>query len=129
MNDQIEACYPKIAQSLVDLLPDNFEDAFIRVEMIDDVWSVGIFYRKDNGRYGYLNQNIETLADNFQKLRTYFKVAGEEPFTTSTFRLSNSGKFSIDFGYEDVSDFGMAAERRKTWIKKYLGDNPQIDWQ
>lgn len=128
MNEQIEAAYPAIAQMMADVLPDNFLEAFFRIEMLDDVWSVGMFYRDERERYRYVNEGLETIEDKFRELRDLFKAENQEPFSTSTFRLTNSGKFSIDFGYEDVSDFGMASKRREIWINKYLGNNPQIDW-
>lgn len=128
MSEQIGDSYPKIAQLVVDLSPDNFEEIFFRVEMIDDVWSAGMFYRRNNGGYGYINEGLNSITDKFRELRDLFKDTVGEPFSTSTFRLTSAGKFSIDFGYEDVSDFGMASARREIWIRKYLGDNPQIDW-
>ena len=128
MNERIEAAYPVIAQMMVNRLPDDFEEAFLRIEMIDDVWSVGMFYRGKNEIYRYINEGLETIAGKFRELRNLFKAENQEPFTTSTFWLTKSGKFSIDFGYEDVSDFGMAPKRREIWIKKYLGSNPKIDW-
>jgi hypothetical protein len=128
MSEQIGDSYPEIAQLITDLLPSDFQEGFFSIEMIDDVWGEEMFYRRNNGRYGYINEGLNSITDKFRELRDLFKDTVGEPFSTSTFRLTSAGKFSIDFGYEDVSDFGMASARREIWIKKYLGDNPQIDW-
>lgn len=128
MNEKIEAIYPIIAQLIADLLPPDFQESFFSIEMIDDVWGEELFYRRDNGRYGYINEGLNSITDKFRELRDLFKTTVGEPFSMSTFRLTSAGKFSIDFGYEDVSDFGLAPARREIWIKKYLGENPQIDW-
>lgn len=87
-----------------------------------------MFYLRNNGRYGYINEGLNSITDKFREFRDLFKGTVGEPFSTSTFRLTSAGKFSIDFGYEDVSDFGMAPARRQIWIKKYLANNPQINW-
>ncbi len=128
MNDEVEAHYPIIGQMMADLLPDDFEEAFVSFEGIDDVWSTELFYRREGGHIGYLNDGLEGIEGNLRSMRTLLKEAGQEPFSTATFTLHSSGKFSIDLGYEDVSDLGQGAKRREDWIKKYLGADAQIDW-
>jgi hypothetical protein len=45
--------YIEIGQSLVDLLPSDFQAAWARMEVpYGDVWSLGIYYLKKNNRYG-----------------------------------------------------------------------------
>jgi hypothetical protein len=72
---------------------------------------------------------LDEVEKKFGELRNRFKRAGGEAWTGATFTLSAEGKFSIDYTYDDVSDFGRASERREVWMKKYLGENPVIDWQ
>lgn len=128
MEKEIELFYPIIGQEFYDLLP-NFEEAWLRVEMIDDVSSCSCFYRTHNESViFYGNQGLEEVESEFRKMRESFIKANKVPFTQATFWLSESGKFLIEFGYEDVSDFGLAGERREAWIKKYLGENCVINW-
>jgi hypothetical protein len=129
MNKNIESLYPEIGEMLLDLIPENFQQAWIRVEMIEDVWSSGIFFTEPNGRVRYLNKNLEEMNRRFRQLRSLFVVAGNPPFTTATYHLRPNGKFTIDYGYDDVSDFSLAPQRRENWIKKYIGENTKIDWK
>ncbi|MBJ2217613.1 MULTISPECIES: immunity protein YezG family protein [Pseudomonas] len=123
-----EQVYTLIGQFLIDTVPDDFIEAWIRTEMIEDVWSISIFYKKPQGSYGYINENIEELEEHFQTLRRIYKKDTNSPWTTATFHLSKDLKMSLDLGYEDISDFGLSSERRETWIKHNLGETPQIDW-
>ena len=120
--------YSEIGQLLVDLLPPVFECAWIRVEMLDDVWSLGIFFKKEDNRFSYINENLKSIEDKFRQLRETYRKSGQEPWKTATFQLSSAGRMSLDLGYEDISDFGRAPERRVIWMEKYLGKNAQVDW-
>ena len=128
MEKEIESFYPKIGQGFNDILP-SFEEAWLRVEMIDDVSSSGCFYRTQNESViFYKNNGLEEIESEFRKMREEFITSEKQPFTQATFWLSENGKFSIEFGYEDVSDFGMSGERREAWIKTHLGENVKINW-
>jgi hypothetical protein len=122
--------YHLIGQSLVDLLPTEFRSAWATMDIIadDDVWSSEVFYLKDNGRYGYIFEGLQTLEQGFWKLHKAYKDAGLAPWTTATFCLTSEWKMTLDLGYDDVSDFDMDPKRRNEWIKKYLGDISLIDW-
>ncbi|MDR2220740.1 MAG: antitoxin YezG family protein [Methylobacillus sp.] len=126
---EAENFYPKIGQLIYDAILDDFDTAWMRVEMMDDTWAYGMFYLKPNGRFQYLNTGLNKVTEKFRELRNCFKSAGCEVWSGATFILSAQGKFSIDYTYEDVSDVGRGSERRKVWIKKYFGDNPVIDWE
>lgn len=123
----IEAFYPQIGQLIVDALPD-FSEAWVSMEMTDDVWGAEAFFRDLNNQIKYSNEGLVDIEKAFLEMRKAFKILGKEPFTTATFWLTDAGKFSVDFDYEDISDFGLSGERRKAWIKKYLGEDTQIQW-
>ena len=120
--------YPEIGQLLFDALPKECEYSWISVEMTDDVWGAEIFFKKMGGRFGYINENLKSIEDKFRQLRETYRKSGQEPWTTATFQLSSAGRMSLDLGYEDISDFGRAPERRVIWMEKYLGKNAQVDW-
>lgn len=96
--------------------------------MTDDVSSVGIFHTQPDGKIYYINKDVDAIDDHFFEMREAFKTGGLVPWSTATFRLTGEGKFGIDFGYDDISDFGFWSERRNEWVKSYLGDNPTIIW-
>jgi len=127
MNERIEAYYPTIGQAFYDVLPD-FSDAWLTIEITEDVWGAEAFYKDGTDTVKYLSEGLEEAERLFKDMRKTFKETGNDPFTQATFFLKENGKFSIDFGYEDVSDFGLTDERRDAWIKKYLGENAKIEW-
>ncbi|MFL9887738.1 DUF600 family protein [Paraburkholderia agricolaris] len=133
MNQEIipgaDDLYPEIGQLTFDAIPGEFDVARVRVEMIDDVSSCSIFYHKPDGHFQYLSDGLGEVEGKFRELRNLFKSAGREAWTGATFILSEDGEFSIELTYDDISDFGQASDRRKAWIKKHLGEEPQIDWR
>ena len=125
----ISDLYNDIGQIVLDICPANFLGAWARIEMLDDVWSSSIFYKKDNNRYGYINENLDNLNSKFRELRNAYKAMPGGPWTTATFWLSPDGKMKLDLGYDDISDFGKASTRRNVWISKYLDSALHIDWE
>lgn len=122
MNEQIEAYYPIIGQAFYDVLPD-FLEAWLTIEITDDFWGAEAFYTDGTATVKYLSDGLEKAEQLFRDMRKAFKETGNDPFTQATFFLDENGKFSIDFGYDDVSNFELNDERRDAWIKKYLGEN------
>jgi hypothetical protein len=53
-----------------------------------------------------------------QEMRQAFIESDFPLFTQVVFNLTEVGQFSIDFGYDDVSDAGLDGERRAAWIEK-----------
>lgn len=129
MNQQIEAFYPVIGQEAYDLVSVEFTKLWVKVEMIDDVASIGIYCQTKNGNFRAFYDGLQHLLDIFYDMRKTFVSTGKPPFSTATFVLTDAGKFFIDFGYDDISDFGLVRERREVWIKKYLGENAKIQWE
>ncbi|WP_164897304.1 immunity protein YezG family protein [Pseudomonas alkylphenolica] len=122
-----EEVYTEIGQSLLDAVPDDFEEAWVRTEMIEDVWSIGVFYKKPQGTYGYIGGVNEELEESLRVLWQIYKKDTNAAWTTATFHLTKSFEMSLDLGYEDISDFGLNVERREAWILKYLGESAEID--
>lgn len=128
MNPQIEAFYPIIGQQAVNAVPIDFSKRWVRVEMMDDASSIAMFSQTAPNHFRYVNDGLEGLRDTFQALRDTFATTAHKPFSSATFVFTDTGKFSIDFGYDDVSDFGQSNLRREAWIKKYLGEDIKIQW-
>jgi len=128
MNEKIESLYPKIGQLFFEQLPDDFDEAWLKTEMIDDVWSTEAFFLDTKGKTRYKDSDLDDLEILLSDMRNTFKEEGVPPFSNATFWLTPDGRFSIDFGYEDVSDFGLAGKRRGEWMKKYLKPDSDIVW-
>lgn len=117
--------YQSIGQAIVDLLPDDFLIAWANAEIHEEFSSFEVFYKKPSGRIGYLDEGLDGIERGFRDL---LRESRDDRWTTATFRLTSEGKMTFDFGYDDVSDFDGAPERRNSWILKYLGDASAIDW-
>lgn len=126
MNQQIEAFYPIIGQQAYDAAPIEFKKLWISMEMIDDVSSIGMYCETETGDFHCFYNGLADLTATFYAMRRTFVATGHPPFSSATFILTSTGKFSIDYGYEDVSDFGLGYERQIAWIKQYLGENVKI---
>lgn len=122
MNEKIESLYQEIADVLFDNIPDNFRQAWISVEMQEDFGSTGVYYQSEDDQYHYVIPH-DALFDLFNEMWMECKNVGQQVWTTATFTIDAKGKFSIDFGYEDIFNDGSSrSDRKATWINKYLGD-------
>jgi hypothetical protein len=121
MNAEIESLYQPIGQALMDLLPEEFQQAWLNTEQQDGVAGTDVIYQDASGAYQYINEVPEDLDMLLIELRSAYRKSGQEPWSTATFWLDGTGGFRLDVGYEDVSDFGLTGERRAAWIAKYLG--------
>lgn len=127
MNKTIEAFYAPLGQAVYDALPE-FLDAWVTFEATDDWWGAGSFFRTADQRIRYNNEGLEAIEQIFLRMRQSFIDSGMEPFTQAVIHLNESGKFALHFGYEDVSDLGLADQRRAQWIEKVFGGNAAIQW-
>ncbi len=124
MNAIIEDLYQKIADILYENIPDDFQKAWISVEMQEDYGSTGVYYKDFDNRYYYVMPKNE-LFDLFHEMWIEFKKLGQKVWTSSTFIIDKNGKFSIYFGYEDIfNDGSTRSGRKEAWILKNLG---QVD--
>jgi Protein of unknown function, DUF600 len=92
------------------------------------VWGAESFFRTADQKIRYNNERLEAIEQIFLQMRQSLIDSGAEPFTQVEIHLNESGKFAINFGYEDVSDFGLADHRRAQWIEKTFGENAAIQW-
>lgn len=128
MNALIESFYSKIGQALYDALP-IFNEAWLNFYSIEDVWGYEAFYLDANKNIRYQNVELDLCVELLRGMRQAFIDSSIEPFTEAFFYMTQAGKFSMEFSYEDISDFGLAGEQRNVWIKKTFGENAKINWE
>jgi hypothetical protein len=128
MNNEIEALIGRIGQAVSDLVGGGFRKAYVRVEMADDYGSLGLFYDPGTGAFHYSTDDDGTLFDLFADLRRQSIAAGRRAWSQATFTLDSAGTFTIDFGFDDISDTGRGAERRQQWIAQHLGADARVVW-
>ncbi|HCF2456960.1 TPA: DUF600 family protein [Pseudomonas aeruginosa] len=129
MTREIEALYPQIGQAAVDAVPGNFKKLWAIAEMLDDVSGTEIFYQAENGEIYHIYDNIDELDELLFKLRKVFAGTGNEPWSSVTLTVDQDGKFSLEYGYEDVSDIGLAGERRDKWLAEHFGRDAKINYE
>lgn len=128
MNDEIAALYGRIGQGVIELVGGSFRKAYVRVEMADDHGSLGVFYDPGTYDFHYATDDDDTLFELFANLRRQSIAAGMGAWSQATFTVDSAGKFSIDFGFDDISDLGLGGERRERWIARHLGADARIVW-
>lgn len=77
----------------------------------------------------HICDNIDELDELLFNLRKAFIATGEKPWSAVTLSLNEDGKFSLKYGYEDISNFELAGERRERWLEQYLGSNAKIIYE
>jgi len=128
MSNEIEALYGHIGQAVSDLAGGGFRKAYVRVEMADDYGSLGLFYDPGTGTFHYATDDHGTLFELFADLRRQSIAAGVGAWSQATFTLDGTGTFTIDFGFDDISDMGRGGERRQQWIARHLGADARVVW-
>ncbi len=128
MTSEVDALYPLIGHQLHHLINGPFSVAWVRVEMEDDFGSVGVFVDRGCGTYAYMTDEEGKLYDSLSELRRRYKECGLGSWTQATFKLGIQGKFSIEFGFEDVADVGRSSQRRDAWMARVLGPQAEAVW-
>ncbi|WP_111292758.1 immunity protein YezG family protein [Bacillus safensis] len=139
--ESIEHFYKKIAESINEMIPCNWDKVWMYAEILDD--SAGItfcFNEQVDGEYIYgheipLKYNVSKstyihllyeLSNNFEELKREYIKNKLGAWTTATLELESSGKFSIDYGYEDILNIGLyGIQRRAVWEYKTFGILPK----
>lgn len=119
--------YNKIGQAIFDAVNQDFDVAYVRIEMLDDIDSIGLFLDK-NGEYFYLNEGLEDILGYFRDFYNDFRKELNYIWTNATFKIFSTGKMDLDLGYDDISDFSFSSQRRDEWMKKYLDAGKKINW-
>jgi uncharacterized protein (TIGR01741 family) len=133
MNDRIANIYQEIAETLNDLIPEKWEKVHLYAEGWEGYSTEYFYYKPATGemavlsydipkRFGLDEEDFENREDKLRKLaltlQQIFLEQGQEPWSNLTFILEHSGKFHIEYGYEDMSEIDPG-EQREAWKAKY----------
>lgn len=135
--------YQRIAEAIVDVIPDEWYQAALYVEDVGNVGSLNMYFKEnENGEYIYSRNipqiygtdtrecimRIREISLVCHELRDEFKNQGEEPWNIFKFYLKSDGTFRAEFGYEyekEVSDYA----REIVWKYKELGIEPKGEFE
>lgn len=141
MEERLNEIYGKIANTLNETIPENWDKVYVYGEILEDVQKGFFNYYPISSKESVYSHNIPDLfdidedeydelwyqlLDNLTELWNEFKNNGQEPWTNLTFILESTGKFKIDYDYTDLSD-ADDSERHLIWDYKYLGIMPEDD--
>lgn len=103
----IDEIYKNIAQNIVDSAPDVWTEASIDVERdADDAIELGGGYRTDTNDFvSFKFRNFDRrIIRDFHELHAITTEGGSNPWNRAKFTLYSSGKFSIDFEWDQSLD-------------------------
>ncbi|EPD83700.1 immunity protein YezG family protein [Paenibacillus sp. HGH0039] len=141
MEQQMNDLYREIAETINQLIPEDWEDFYFNGEVENGEGGVFFFFKPIN-KHGYVycrgilkKYNVD--SEIYKKtMRRLFKVTndlknifledGQEPWFSITMKLTSEGKLNIEYDYTKwgESDFGPS-DRLEYWESKYLNTVPQ----
>ncbi len=136
---EMERIYSKIAKKIVQMIPEEWARVFVYGEILEDVQKGFFYYLTKDGNqpiYSYYipklfgvpkekyGEQREEFLNSLQELWEVFKRSAEPVWTSMTMILESTGKFKIDYDYEDLTE-ADDHERLIIWKYKYLGLIPE----
>lgn len=136
---ELERIYNKIAKKIVQMIPEEWTKVFIYGEILEDVQKGFFYYLNKDGNqpiYSYYipklfgvtkekyREQREEFLNSLQELWEVFKRNDEPAWTSMTMILESTGKFKIDYDYEDLTE-ADDYERLILWKYKYLSLTPE----
>ncbi|WP_276736570.1 immunity protein YezG family protein [Bacillus sp. (in: firmicutes)] len=138
---KIGELYQKIAEYLNEMIPSQWEKIVLYAEILDDSADIYFYFTTpNNSDYLYshyipeqfnvceeiYDQLLIELQELFEELKEEFKLGNQDIWTNLTLKLENTGKFSIDYNYDDVLSSELDdLQRRDVWKYQNLGILPK----
>ncbi|QWF76481.1 TIGR01741 family protein [Bacillus subtilis] len=133
--------YQLISQKLNDIIPCEWTKIYLYAEVLDDSTMVLFHFRTPGNNQIIYSQDIPShynvskdifktllrkLRELFEELRTEHRNNNDDVWTNLTLTLDSSGKFQLDYNYDDIlaSEFD-GYERIAIWEYKNLGILPE----
>lgn len=139
--EELEMNYKKIAESINEIIPCDWNKVWMYAEILDDSAGITFYFTEPNNDeriYGHhiperysvnnsiYNHLLVELSEVFEELKREHIKNDLGAWTTATLELEKSGKFSIDYGYEDILNIGLyGIQRRAVWEYETFGILPE----
>lgn len=132
---KMERLFQGIANTVNDMILQDWDKVLIYAEVGEGFSQVYFYYYPTGSEKPVYSLDIPSifnidqhkytelkrqLYDDFKELWREFKAQGQEPWTSVTFILERSGKFKMDYTYDDLSQLDPV-EKQEKWEMKYLG--------
>ena len=131
---QMEVLYQKIANILIDMIPEDWEKILLYAEVREGFSQVYFYYYPVNRAEPVYSLDIpdifqvdkrfykelkRELYECFEELWNEFRVQNQEPWTNLTYILDSTGRMRINYGYDDLSEMSPV-EKQEKWENEYL---------
>ncbi|PRR87751.1 immunity protein YezG family protein [Bacillus atrophaeus] len=139
--EKIGELYQMIAVHLNKMIPSQWEQIVLYAEILDDSADIYFYFTTpNNSDYLYshyipeqfnvseeaYDQLLIELLELFEELKEKIKLGNQDIWTNLTLKLENTGKFSIDYNYDDVLSSELDdLQRRDVWKYQNLGILPK----
>lgn len=139
METQLGKIYQQIGETIVEMIPEEWEKVYLYGEVAEGFCRAYFFYYPKNNKtpvyFHDIREKFNNHEDEFLRLKSQlfdllvelwetFKKHDQEPWTNLTLFLDSSGKFKIDYDYEDLSDVNPL-HQQIIWEYKHLGLIPE----
>ncbi len=120
MSKHLAKLYRQTRTAISKTLPDDWQTAWVLVEMEEGTGSLICYYRSEDGSIKPLMSGVSLDAYSaFRRVRHEMSQASTTPqWSSATYILQRNGAFSIEYGYEPVP-IEDEEERRQAWKQKY----------
>ena len=118
MLDTLHALHGEAANEIAAALPADWTNVYVHVELDDETQAVAALYRGRNTPAPTYVKMPDAVFDTFRKMRTVaIRNDPKNAWTTASFVLDNTGKFTIEHGYEPIP-IELELARRRAWRDK-----------
>ncbi|MCY7707389.1 MULTISPECIES: immunity protein YezG family protein [Bacillus] len=138
--EELEINYKKIAESINELIPCDWDKVWMYAEILDDSAEIVFYFKEQNGNE-YVNGHqiphkysvskstyihlLYELSEIFEALKKAYIQNDLGAWTTATLQLDYKEKFSIEYGYDDVYSLGIDnVQRIAVWEYETFGFLP-----
>lgn len=131
---KMEQTYQQIANTLVNIVPEEWEKILLYAEYREGYKKVFFYYYPKTGVKPVYSLDItdtfnidedqfdemeNELYNCFSRLWEEFRNQEQEQWTNLTFILDSTGRMKINYGYEDISELSPV-EKQDKWEAEYL---------
>jgi uncharacterized protein (TIGR01741 family) len=124
MEQLLDQYYRQIVNQLSVIIPEKWENLILYSEVSDELSKIHFYYYSMSSNQYISGGNIfelfpidefdfrdswRNIVTLFEHMQTVFVAHNQEPWTNLTMRLDHSGKFNIEFHYDDFTEIDAYA--------------------
>ncbi|PAF36787.1 cytoplasmic protein [Terribacillus saccharophilus] len=130
----MELMYQQIANTLVDMIPEEWDKIYLYAEYREGYKKVFFYYYPENKSKPIYSLDIIDIfnieEDDFDRLENElytcftnlwleFSKQEQESWSHLTYILDSNGKMKINYGYDDLSEISPV-EKQEKWETEYI---------